>query len=83
VAGVDAQTMRQLLPALAHSKINLTASGARIEIESEREVDKVLAALRQANGRLVSVQPLRQSLEELFIREVDESETKGGAAVQA
>ncbi len=82
VAGVDAQTMRQLLPALAHSKINLTASGARLEIESEREVDKVLAALRQANGRLVSVQPLRQSLEELFIREVGESETKVATETQ-
>jgi len=27
----------------------------------------VIAALRKANGKLVSVQPVRQSLEELFL----------------
>ena len=44
-----------------------TASGARIQVSEEREVDAVIAALRQAKGKLVSVQPVKQSLEELFV----------------
>ena len=44
-----------------------TASGARIQVSEEKEVDTVIAALRQAKGKLVSVQPVKQSLEELFV----------------
>src|SRR5947208_3127940 len=44
-----------------------TASGARIQVSEEREVDAVIAALRHAKGKLVSVQPVKQSLEELFV----------------
>jgi len=44
-----------------------TASGARIQVSEEREVDAVIAALRQAKGKLASVQPVKQSLEELFV----------------
>lgn len=63
--GVDAETLRQ---ALANGvTVTSTASGLRIEVNDEKEVDAVIAALRQANGKLVSVQPLRQSLEELFL----------------
>ena len=44
-----------------------TLSGLRIEVTEESEVDAVIAALRNVNGKLVSVQPVRQSLEELFM----------------
>ena len=44
-----------------------TPGGVRIQAPSESDVDVVLAALRKVNGKLVSVQPLRQSLEELFV----------------
>jgi ABC-2 type transport system ATP-binding protein len=63
--GVDAETLKQALPNGA--TVTITASGLRIEVNDEKEVDAVIAALRQANGKLVSVQPLRQSLEELFL----------------
>jgi ABC-2 type transport system ATP-binding protein len=49
------------------ASVTITASGLRIEVADEKEVDGVIAALRQANGRLISVQPTRQSLEELFV----------------
>jgi ABC-2 type transport system ATP-binding protein len=49
------------------STITTTASGLRIEVPDEKDVDEVIAALRKANGKLVSVQPVRQSLEELFL----------------
>jgi ABC-2 type transport system ATP-binding protein len=65
VTGADAAAMNQQLGSTA--KVTTTASGLRIEVADEKEVDQVIAALRQANGKLVSVQPVRQSLEELFI----------------
>ncbi len=48
-------------------RVSATASGLRIEVQDEKDVDEVIAALRKANGKLVSVQPVRQSLEELFL----------------
>jgi len=47
--------------------VTTTASGVRIEVSDEKEVDGVITALRNVNGKLVSVQPVRQSLEELFL----------------
>ena len=71
VTGADAATMNQQLGSAA--KVTTTASGLRIEVADEKEVDEVIAVLRKANGKLVSVQPVRQSLEELFISELDGS----------
>jgi ABC-2 type transport system ATP-binding protein len=64
-SGTDAQTFKQNLNVQAD--VQDTPSGLRIEVADEKEVDAVLAALRQVNGKLVSVQPVRQSLEELFM----------------
>ncbi len=44
-----------------------TPGGVRIQAPGEGDVDAVLTALRKVDGKLVSVQPLRQSLEELFV----------------
>jgi ABC-2 type transport system ATP-binding protein len=70
VAGTDAEKLLSVFPTLDGAHITQTASGARIEVADERDVDAALAALRRAGGRLVSAQPVRQSLEELFVREV-------------
>src|SRR5882724_462429 len=48
-------------------QVTTTPSGLRIEVSSETEVDAIISALRKAGGKLVAVQPLRQSLEELFL----------------
>ena len=63
--GADAEVLKQRLGQGA--SVATTASGVRIEVADETEVDEVLAALRSVNGKLVSVQPVRQSLEELFL----------------
>jgi ABC-2 type transport system ATP-binding protein len=63
--GADAEVLKQQLGQGA--TVTTTASGLRIEVANESEVDAVINALRHAHGKLVSVQPVRQSLEELFL----------------
>lgn len=55
------------LPETSEIQVTATASGIRITVPDESAVDSVIAALRKAGGKLVSVQPVRQSLEELFL----------------
>jgi ABC-2 type transport system ATP-binding protein len=62
--GVDAATLKQHL---ANGQITPTPRGLRIEISAENEIETVLAALRKTGGKVVSVQPIKQSLEELFM----------------
>jgi ABC-2 type transport system ATP-binding protein len=62
--GADATTLQQHL---ANGAITATPSGLRIEISSENEIENVLAALRKTGGKVVSIQPIKQSLEELFL----------------
>ena len=63
--GADAQALEQNLSIKAD--VSTTPSGLRIEVSDEKDVDAIIAALRKVNGKLVSVQPVRQSLEELFL----------------
>ena len=63
--GADAEVLKQRLGQGA--VVATTAGGVRIEVADETQVDEVIAALRSVNGKLVSVQPVRQSLEELFL----------------
>ena len=69
VSAIDEAALRPHLPGGNNFKISSTPAGLRIEVSEEGEVDGVIVALRKAGGKLVSVQPLRQSLEELFISE--------------
>ena len=61
-AGADASALH-----LANADISATPRGLRIEISSEDEIESALAALRKAGGKVVSIQPVKQSLEELFL----------------
>jgi ABC-2 type transport system ATP-binding protein len=49
------------------AEVSMTPTGLRIEVNDEKDVDVVLAKLRQVNGKLISVNPVKQSLEELFV----------------
>ena len=62
-AGADASDLRHL----ANADVSSTPRGLRIEIASEDEIENALAALRKAGGKVVSIQPVKQSLEELFM----------------
>lgn len=64
-AGADPEKLKQALS--GDATLLTDASGFRIHVADEKEVDAAIAALRQAEGKLVSVQPVRQSLEDLFV----------------
>jgi ABC-2 type transport system ATP-binding protein len=67
-ATVDETALRRALASLNGSaRIVPKPSGVIIGVDHESEVDKVLAGVRQAGGRLISVEPVKQSLEELFV----------------
>lgn len=61
--GADAAALQHL----TNAGISATPRGLRIEIADENEIENVLAALRKAGGKVVSIQPVKQSLEELFL----------------
>lgn len=69
VGGSDANTLRSFLADQERFRLNSTPAGLRIEVTDERDVDLVIAALRKSDGTLISVQPVRQSLEELFLED--------------
>jgi ABC-2 type transport system ATP-binding protein len=48
-------------------RVTEKASGLSIEVDSEKEIDAAIQSIRAAGGKLLSVQPIKQSLEELFV----------------
>jgi ABC-2 type transport system ATP-binding protein len=67
VTGTEAKALAAQLTSKKDFQITTTPSGLRVEVPEQEQVDEVISALRRAGGKLVSVQPLRQSLEDLFV----------------
>jgi ABC-2 type transport system ATP-binding protein len=68
-SGVAAENLAQEMLGFKTVAVFPTATGARVEIAEEKLIEDVLSASRRLGARLVSVQPVKQSLEELFVRE--------------
>jgi ABC-2 type transport system ATP-binding protein len=64
-SGADDARLKSQLEIQA--EVSTTPSGLRIVVGDEKDVDKVIVALRSVNGKLVTVNPVKQSLEELFL----------------
>lgn len=69
VKGVSAEDLETALENIAGAEIFAKPSGANVQVSDETDIDKILQITRAKGGRLVSVQPVKQSLEELFVRE--------------
>ncbi len=67
VSGTNGQSLSNELSDHDQFLISETADGVRVEVPEEKDVDAVIAAIRKSNGKLVSVQAVKQSLEELFV----------------
>ncbi|HXG66042.1 MAG TPA: hypothetical protein VNO70_13150, partial [Blastocatellia bacterium] len=46
--------------------VTVTPNGLHLVLKDESEVDSALALIRQCGGRLVSINPRRTSLEDIF-----------------
>ena len=68
VQGVDADAIREKIEFIGGASITQKPNGASIQIDDEADIDSVLRITRDAGGRLASVQPVKQSLEELFVK---------------
>lgn len=70
VKGVSAEDLE--IESLTGASISAKANGANIHVLNENDIEDVLRIVKKAGGKLVSVQPVKQSLEELFVRETGE-----------
>ncbi len=69
IQGVNADAIRENIEFIAGASIEPRPNGAVIQILDESDIDAVLAVTRESGGRLASIQPVKQSLEELFVKE--------------
>jgi ABC-2 type transport system ATP-binding protein len=67
LGGAGVAELEDALRKVEGARVTATPAGARIVVLFERDVDAALAAARACDARLVSVQPVRQSLEDLFV----------------
>ena len=54
-------------------EITPAPEGAHVLLSSDKEIERVLSIVHRAGGRLVSINPVRESLEDLFVREISEN----------
>ncbi|HUF02696.1 MAG TPA: ABC transporter ATP-binding protein [Aridibacter sp.] len=73
VKSVSADRLAAVSEAVKSAVISPKPNGASIQVEGDEAIEKVLEEVKKAGGSLVSVQPVRQSLEELFVKETAES----------
>ncbi len=71
VTGTDTEALAKGLNRIAGASVTTTPSGVRVLVSAESNVDEVMLQMRKLGGHLVSVQPIRQSLEELFFSQSD------------
>lgn len=67
--GVSAHELTEKLAGLGGAEVFAKPSGASVQVLSENEVERILQISKSLGGKLVSVQPVKQSLEELFVKE--------------
>ena len=78
VTGVNEVALQELRTFA--TQITPAPEGAHVRLSSDKEIERVLSIVHRAGGRLVSVNPVRESLEDLFLREVSENSLAKQAA---
>jgi ABC-2 type transport system ATP-binding protein len=72
VKGVRAEALETAIAGVDGAAVFPKPNGANISVQNEDDVEAVLQIVKKTGGKLVSVQPVKQSLEELFVRETGE-----------
>ncbi|MGI8669299.1 MAG: ABC transporter ATP-binding protein [Aridibacter sp.] len=66
VKGVSAEVLQSEIEEISGATIHTKPNGANIQVLNENDIEKVLQINKKKGGNLVSIQPVKQSLEELF-----------------
>ncbi len=69
VQGISADAIREQIEYIAGATLIAKPNGATVLVLDESDIDAVLNITRAAGGRLASIHPVKQSLEELFVKE--------------
>lgn len=75
VQNISADAIREKIEFISGATIIPKPSGATIHVLDETDIDAVLEITRQAGGHLASIQPVKQSLEELFVKQTKSSDS--------
>jgi ABC-2 type transport system ATP-binding protein len=70
VTNVDSTALQRSLGNVDGLEFDQRPSGSMIRCQNESDIDVVLSAVRANAGNLVSIQQVRQSLEDLFTRDI-------------
>ena len=68
--GISETDMRMRLDGISAKSVFEKPSGVSVQTGNDADIEFIIRAGREAGGHLVSVQPLRQSLEELFVKKI-------------
>ena len=69
VKNVAAERLRTETGTIAGAEIFAKANGANVRVSEEDDIEQILKIVRENGGSLVSIQPVKQSLEELFVKQ--------------
>lgn len=72
IEGVESEAIRERIEFIGGATIHARPNGAVIHVLDETDIDAVLTITREAGGRLTSIQPTKQSLEDLFVNDLAE-----------
>ena len=67
VEGISADTIKEQIDFIAGASLAARPNGVNIQVLDEADIDAVLRTTRAAGGRLLSISPVKQSLEDLFV----------------
>ena len=69
IQGVESEAIRKRIGSVPGAEIHSKPNGAIVQVANEADIEPVLAIVRETGGHLAAIQPVKQSLEELFVRE--------------
>lgn len=67
--GLTAERLQAEIDKISGTTLTAKPNGVNIQVLDENDIEKILQITRNNGGNLVSVQPVKQSLEELFVKE--------------
>jgi ABC-2 type transport system ATP-binding protein len=71
VKNISPESLKTEIEKVGGAGISAKANGAVIHVSEEKDIDGIMKITRENGGNLVSVQPIKQSLEELFVKETN------------